>query len=69
MSRKDQISSRERRLRRIVARHGYELRKLRSGKESGRYALILLDKDSAEPLQKKIYPGTFLLDDVEELFP
>jgi len=68
MSRKDQISSRERRLRRIVARHGYELRKLRSGKESGRYALVLLDKE-AEPPHNKIYPGTFLLEEVEELFP
>lgn len=66
MARKDLDAARERRAKRSAMRHGYEARRLRTGKEIGRFQLISLPREDGTQPEKKL--GTFTLEEVEEMF-
>lgn len=56
--------SRERRLRRVAQRLGFEIRRIGSGRERGRYHLDPLGED-VPPHKRKPAPPSMTLDDVE----
>ena len=66
MARKDLDPARERRAKRAAAKHGYEARRLRTGKEAGLFQLVALEREDgwSPPKLTRVYT----LDEVEEMF-
>ena len=66
MANKDKDAARERRAKRAAAKHGYEARRLRTGKDAGLFQLIALEREDGWAPPK--LTRTYTLDEVEEMF-
>lgn len=65
MAQKDMLSSRERRLRRAVARKGLAIRKASRGQDRGRYVVVDPDFGGAIRSQNHAHPYSFSLEEAE----
>jgi len=65
MARKDMPAARERRLRRVAARKGLEVRKLERGPDRGRLQLLDAELGKARTSPSREHPASFTLDEAE----
>jgi len=65
MAQKDMLSARERRLRRAARRKGLSLRRLRQGRDRGRYVLVDPDFDALMRSLDCRHPNSFSLEEAK----
>lgn len=66
MARKDLDAARERRAKRSAQRHGYEARRLRTGKDAGLFQLVSVEREDGWSPPR--LSRTYSLEEVEEMF-